>query len=72
MKAGQDGEKAVEAGDFVEEERERYQLCTGTKAHQVKESLYVSATEQSHCMGHRNAFRVCILSAAVDGAIESK
>lgn len=60
MKAGQDGEKAVEAGNFVEQERERDQLCTGTKTHQVEESLCMSATVQSLRISirHRNAFRV--------------
>lgn len=48
MKACQDSEEAVEAGDFVEEERERDQLCTGTKTHQVEESLRVSAIGQGH------------------------
>lgn len=57
MKAGQDGEKAVEAGHFIEEERERYQFCTGTKTHQVKESLCVSATVQSLRIRHGSGFR---------------
>ena len=33
MQARQDGEEAVEAGDFVEEERKRREFCASAKSH---------------------------------------
>lgn len=39
MDAGQDGEEAVEAGDFVKEEREGGEFGAGAEGHEVEERL---------------------------------
>ena len=39
MEAGQEGEEAVDAGDFVEEEGQHGELGAGAEGHEVEECL---------------------------------